>query len=385
MLRLLAILGLVLFVGISINQSFSQEVGLATFQETAQIVVDKTISENVTASITLQSTSIQEMQIPSELEKKIRENDRVIAVILTNEDNCVLGVFDESCIMINVSRDETDKGIIAIQEDARQIGDSLIEEINDFFDTDAEFHSVFIHHRDEVNVALDTSGVVSGRGAVSAVYTMPQESTDSMYEKISAILIPRIIRDSGGFYDTATFLSKDESSKVTFSIIPIDNTSLFQLKVSKVYSGEAQSISQINPLKYLDTSQLKRSEYFSGGFYPLNSVIQTVILSPENMRVSKVSGLEVPTEMIDGELIPTDLTIKGWVFDPKEGEMIQGMYLFGKDTQVTSEELHFTINEINSNDNSVTQQEEFDDSIIVIIIVIVAAGAAAFYLRGYRR
>jgi len=57
MQKKLFFLALIVLIGISTNYSYSQEVRLATFQETAQIIVDKSISQNVTASITLQSTS----------------------------------------------------------------------------------------------------------------------------------------------------------------------------------------------------------------------------------------------------------------------------------------------------------------------------------------
>ena len=151
----------------------------------------------------LQSTSIQEIRIPAELEQKIREDDRIKAVIVTNQDQCVLGVFDESCIMINVERDPADKGIIEIQDATKEDCRSYIDEINQAFDTNAEFHSVFVHSDDQSNKALETSGIISGRGMISAVYTMTMEDTNSMYEKISAILFPKIIRDGGGFYNVA--------------------------------------------------------------------------------------------------------------------------------------------------------------------------------------
>ena len=73
----IAVIGIAVF---SINYAYSQEIGLATFQEMAQVIVDKSISQNVTASITLQSTSIQEIKIPAELEQKIRENDKRTAI-----------------------------------------------------------------------------------------------------------------------------------------------------------------------------------------------------------------------------------------------------------------------------------------------------------------
>ena len=40
-------LTLIILIGISTNYAYSQEVSLATFQETAQIIVDKNISQNV--------------------------------------------------------------------------------------------------------------------------------------------------------------------------------------------------------------------------------------------------------------------------------------------------------------------------------------------------
>ena len=166
-----------------------------------------------------------------------------------------------------------------------------IDEINQVFDTDAKIHSVFIHTQDESNIALETSGIVSGSGMVSAVYTMPMEDTNSMYEKISAMLIPKIIRDEGGFYNVAKDLSFEENAKMTFSLIPLDSKSLLQLKLSVDYPNKATSISEISPLELLKIESLKRSNYFSVGFYPLNSIIQVVVLSPENTNVSDVKGI----------------------------------------------------------------------------------------------
>jgi len=385
MQKKLFLLALIVLIGISTNYSYSQEVSLATFQETAQIIIDKSISQNVTASITLQSTSIQEIKIPAELEQKIREDKRIKAIILTNQDRCIIGVVDQSCIMINVERNPADKGIFVIQDSTKEIAESYIDEINQTFDTDAKFHSVFIHTDDETNKALGTSGIVSGKGIISAVYTMPMEDTNSMYEKISAILIPKTIRDAGGFYNVAKDLSFEENSKMTFSLIPSDSKSLLQLKLSVVYSNKATTISEISPLEFLNIENLKRSDYFSTGFYPLNSIIQVVILSPENTNVSDVRGNIVPTQIIDNEKIPTDITKEGWIFDPEEGQRIQGKYIFGEKASVSKEELKFSLG---GSQLQTIQSEtvEFDESIVVVIIItIVAIAAAIFYLKGYKK
>jgi len=383
MQKIIALFVLAGIFTITTNYAFSQDVSLATFQETAQVLIDKSRSQDVTASITLQTTSIQEIKIPSDLEKKIREDKRITSVIITNQQQCILGVVDDSCILINVKRDPSDKGIIEIQDSTKAIAELFIDEINQTFDTDAQFHSVFLHSDDEINRTLETSGAVSGRGIVSAVYIMPMEDTSSMYEKISAILIPKEIRDSGGFYETAKNLSTEDNAKVTFSIIPFNNTSLLQLKLSVDYPQAASNLTKLAPLEFLGTDELKRSEYFSSGFYPLNSIFQIVILSAEPTTISNVKGDIIPTQMIDGEKIPTELDQKGWIFDPENGEIIQGKYIFGKETSIDGADLVFSLGE---DEPTSTEEVTLDESIIILAIIIVGGiGAVVFFLGGYKK
>ena len=369
---LIVIIGFSFFGLIDVH---AQEVKLATFQETAQVFFDQLISGNVTASITLQSTSNQEIRIPSELEQKIRENERIIAVILTNEEQCVLGVQYDACILINISRVESEKGIFAIQDSAKEIGNSIIDDVNRVLDTNAEFHSVYIIPVGEATRELETSGVVSGKGTVSIVYTLPKEDTYSMYEKISTILIPSVIRESGGFYDIARKLSSEDNAAMTFSILPRENSSLYQLKLSVDYPGFS-NYDLISPLEFLKTDELKRSNYFSDDFYPLNSILLVVILLSEATSVNEVNANIVPSQVVGGEKIPTDLTVDGWIFDPESGNKIDGKYLFGEKFSVSKNELLFTLGSAQLNDSSL---------LVIIIIVILAGGAAAFYLKGYKK
>jgi len=376
---------LVALIGISGIYAYAQEMSLATFQETAQVIIDKNISQNVTASITLQSTSIQEIKIPAELEQRIRENENISAITLTNQNQCVLGVNNESCILINVKRNPDDRNFLQVQNRTLQIAEEFIDEINRVFDTKAELHSTFIHVNDDTSAALETSGVISGRGTISAVYTMPMEDTDSMYEKMSSILIPKIIREAGGFYDVAKNLSSQDYSKMTFSIIPTENKSLLQLRLSVDYPQKASEINKVSPLEFLKTNELKRSDYFSSGFYPLNSIIQVVILDSEDVKISDVKGNITPTQIIGDERIPTDVTEKGWVFDPHEGKSIQGKYIFGKDTTIYKKELEFLVEKVQLQIKQ-PEKTEFDESItVVIVITIIAIVAAMFYLKGYKK
>ena len=387
MLKIIFVISIIMVIGISTNYAHSQEIGLSTFQESAQVIIDKKISNKSITSITLLSSNLQEIKIPTELEQKIRENERVQAVVITNQNNCVLGVKDyESCIIINIERNPEDKGINAIQDSTREIADLYIHEVNQVFDTNAKFFQTYIHTSDETNQALGTSGIISGYRTISAVYTMPMQDTDYMYDKLSTMLLSKSIRDGEGFYNVAKTLSEDENAKMSFSIIPSESKSLLQLRISVENPIESQiegTITKINPLEFFNIENLNRSDYFSPGNYPLNSIFQIVILANDEMNVSDVRGNIIPTQMIDGIEIPIEITKKGWVFDPQKGEQIQGKYIFGESTSINENELKFSLGGSNL---QYKEEIKLDESItVVIIITIVSIGAAIFYLKGYKK
>lgn len=367
---------------------YAQEPKVTTFQETAQLLIDPVNSKNITASITLQTTNNQEIRVSSELNERILSSQDILVVLITNEGQCVLGVIDEACIMINMSTDKIEGGIFAIQDTARVVGDSLIDEINEAFDTDATFHSAFIHSQAEVNIALETSGVVSGHGTVSAVYTMPKEDTFSMYEKISTVLLPTEIREAGGFFDVAKKLSQNKDSTMTFSIIPNEEKSLYQLKVSLDNTDVPSSIENIKTLEYFKTTELKKSEYFSDEFYPLSSIVQVVVFSQKPMQEVIINTNKIPYSTIEGEKIPQVLTINGWIFDGDSNRLI-AKYLFGTMTTASSNELELEISyeqRDTPEPNEIENTIELDESLMfIVIIIIVAVGASAFYLKGYKK
>ena len=387
MLKIIMIIMCVWIIAISTNSAYSQEINLATFQESAQLLIDNKISQETITSITLLSSNIQEIKIPMEFEQKIRDDKRIQAIVVTNENNCVLGVVDQSCILINIERNVEDKGIIAIQDNSKITGNSYIDDINQIFDTNAEFFQVFIHTVAETNQALDTSGIISGTGTISVVYTMPMEDTYSMYEKISSMLISKQIRESGGFYNIARNLSTEENAKMSFSIIPTEAKTLSQLRVSVSNPTEnlmekLETNAEINPMEFFKIKDLGRSEYFSTGNYPLNSIFQIIILSDEEKTISNVRGNIIPTLNVDGIEMPTEITKDGWVFDPKNGTKIQGKYIFGERVSINENELKFSLSEKNMR----TNEMELDESIIVVgIITIISIGAAIFYLKGYKK
>ena len=391
MYKFAILMSVAVFLLFATNFAYAQKPQLATFQEISQVIVDQKLSNNVTASVTLQTTSNQEIRIPSELEQKILDTKGLIAVVVTSEERCVLGVEFDSCILINISREGIEGGIIAIQDRAKEVGNSLIDELNTALDTDAKFHSVFVHFEDDANVALGTSGAVSGRGTVSAVYTMSKEDTASMYEKLTAILLPQVIRDSGGFYNTAKNLASQPNAKMTFSILPQNQIALYQIKLTVDYPNSADDVKKVDPLRFLMIEKLERSNYFSQGFYPLNSLFQLVVLTQEPLRVKEVNSKIIPTILRDDEKFPEDITQKGWSFISESGDKIEAMYLFGKDFAATKDELVLILTSVDSTEpikENIAKpiSEEIDLSQVYIIVGIVAAAAVAiaFYLKGFR-
>ena len=384
MLKVIILIMCVGIIGISTNSAYSQEFDLSTFQESAQVFIDYRISQETITSITLLSSNIQEIKIPMEFEQKIREDKRIQAIVVTNENNCVLGVTDQSCILINIERNPEDKGIRAIQDNSRITGDTYIDEINQMLDTNAKFFQVFIHTAAETNQALDTSGLISGTGTISAVYTMPMEDTHAMYEKISSMLISKQIRESGGFYNISKNLSTENNAKMSFTMIPTESKTVSQLRVSvndPIKSTSEKIETEINPLEFFKIKNLNRSEYFSTGNYPLNSLFQIIILSNEDKTVSNLKGNIIPTITVDEIEIPTEVTKNGWIFDPKNGTQIQGKYIFGEKTSINENELTFSLSEKNMQTNEI----KLDELIIVGIIAVISIGVAVFYLKGYKK
>ena len=94
MLKTICVLAIIGIIGISTNYVYSQEIGLATFQESAQIVIDRKINQESIASITLSSSNLQEIKIPSELEIiSFNESKSKISIFLNSICSLILDKF----------------------------------------------------------------------------------------------------------------------------------------------------------------------------------------------------------------------------------------------------------------------------------------------------
>jgi hypothetical protein len=377
--RVLGLIVLIFVLGYT-GIVLAEEARFATFHETATILVDQRISNNVTASVSLQTTSLHEFKIPPSLDQKIRNNTDIVAVVITNENQCVLGVQEDICILVNVRRIEGEGGIKAAQQKAREAGDSVIGDINDFFGLETEFHSTFIHYDDKANQELGTQGQVSGRGTVSAVYTASFQNTDFMFNRVSSALIPTQIRNLGGFYDIAQTLSKDDASRMTFTILPQGPLSVMQLKVSENYPGVAKNLVTVEPLKYLKVDQIKKSDYYNVGFFPLNSIVQVVILPDDETAQASANSI-ISATVKNNQTIPASLDTSGWFFNSNSGEKIEAMYLFGKEFSADSTDLKITFGKETP---AILLGIGMQEIAILIGIGAAAIGAVVYYLKGIK-
>ena len=372
------------------------------FQESATIIYDQRLSETIITSIGFETTSNEDIEFPDKLIEKINSNEKIKAVVFTNAGECVIGVTTEQqCIMISFNYEELrgDGGIRKVQESAREMAELLIDDLNNVFRTDTEFHSIFIHTKDDTNSALQTSGVISGLGAVSATFVTDKRSTDFLFTDLTGVLIPKTIRDGGGFLDISKKLSKNDDSIISISIIPNGGSNIYLFKVAIEIEKENMNVGFLDPLELLGISEISRTEYFENKNVPLNSVIQLIIIPNETIKVSAIS-----THAITDVTKLENLMKKGWFLSSPAGEMIDLRFLFGTDKTVLANELRvetapwdmqeemtlYSVEDIKNetaevNEENKSNNEEGQTQYAVLgIIIVVGIGAVIFYLKGYK-
>ncbi len=269
----------------------------------------------------------------------------------------------------------------------------MINDINKAFLLDATFNSAFVNPKGELSRALGTSGSVSGNRTISVVYTAPQQKSSYLFDQLTSVLMPTQIRDAGGFYDVAKKMADSTNSTVTFAITPTTSgQSIYQLQVSAQTPNKGE-VTSISPLDLFGVSTLSRSSYFSGGFFPLNSLFEISIISNNYTTITNHGGDITPTTFRNGQKIPSDLTQPGWIFEPDSGQQITGIYLFGTTTSVSSDDLTLTLgsgstsqpNQSLTNSSTTNTTQTGPDYSTYALIGIVIAGGAAVYLFMKRR
>ena len=401
-LSLGAIFGIILIMPFASGQLFEK----ATFQESALVIYDQQYSNSVITSIGLETISNQEIKFTDELIKKINDNEKIRAVVFTNAGECVIGVTsEEQCIMINFDYQQLkgDAGIRMVQDSARAMGNELIDQLNEELGVDSEFHSTFIHTVDDANLLLETSGVISGRGAVSATFTMPKQSTDFLFTDLAGKLVSKDIRDGQGFYDISKKLSKNDEAIISVSIIKTGDENLFIFKVTNEMKEVADEISRINVLENFGVNEISRSDVFDGKNVPLNSVIHLVVIPSEPAKIDTIA-----THAITDLTTLENISKRGWFFSSPAGNSIDAKFLFGQSKVIPQDELRveigpwdgkselsfYSVEDIPQNEKEEYQsmedfgkKESNDDQsqyAVLAIIIVIGIGAAVFYLKGYK-
>ena len=423
---------------ILLPEAFSQEFSKATFSESIVVVYDlslyketgnflvKKSAGDVEVAIGLQSTSNEDFKFSDEFIAKVKSEDIVQSIAFTNMVEidhtgtligCLPGVEDdEQCILVNLNLDEIKKFITEedlldksgrinrVQIESQRIGDSLIDEINNSFGLNAKFHSVFLQ---PVNDESTKNKIVS------AVYVSEKQSSIDMLNNFSDLLITDKITNGGGFYDIAKEFAKDETrdltlysgeivgqtitpSTLSLTIFPTDDGMRYLLNVSVTYYNAASNIAEIDPLEYLNITELQRSKYFEGEFVPLDSLLDVLILTPEAEPVMIGSA---NTNVIEKISNVSDISNQGWFFDSSYGDFIAGKFLFGKNSSVSNDELKLEIIQWDGSTEAkiqssvleevtldqVTQEENFQSQyVILVVIIVVAVAAAIYYMKGYK-
>jgi len=313
------------------------------FKEVATIVIDEK-DDKMMISYSLLSKDKEDFQIPDSLEAKILGTEKIVSIIYTSEEKCAPThlFFDATCIMINIPYSNVEGASFKEkQQTAREIGDSVIDDINlAFFElhkgTHVEFHSVVVQ--------TDYDVTTENEAVLSVVYTMHNLPSKLLFNMFIIQNITDEIRMTGGFFNHAKDLSVDENSEFKFSMIVEPTRILYSLHLSVISSDNEIELNNFSPLDLLHVDKLNRSKLFADGFYPLNSIVHVIIYSEEQLQVIKTSS-----EIIASMGNANELQKNGWYFisnklaSDDEINKLDLRYLFGKTNSVDKQQLLLSI------------------------------------------
>ena len=156
------------------------------FRESATIAIDQK-NDKITVFYSLMSKDKKDFQIPDSFEAKILNTEQIATIVYTNAESCAVGVINKTCILINIPINTLD--VVDYKEKqkvVREIGDSIIDDINQVFDTNAEYHSV---------VAQTSYDLTNEEGPVlSAIYTMQKISAKNSNNRLKPICVHCLTR-----------------------------------------------------------------------------------------------------------------------------------------------------------------------------------------------
>jgi len=329
-----------------------------SLQEQFQVIIDRTTLKNK-ISLGWLSTDQNHIRLPYTLEN-ISSNPKIVSFTITNEFACAPTELDKACIIIEIEREGLGDNVPEIIKNTREIIDKTF--LSGKGDTvlyfEPEFHSATIEQKltfDELKESLVSR----------AVYTIQKQQTDRMFPTLSNLLSVDI-KTSEGFYSNAKKLSENTFSDFTLTLVPLEDKMLRTLHISVTCSNELRTwpvcdegnISEqiargyISPLDLLqvhnedelefEIKNISRSKIFADEFSPLNSIIQVLIYSDENLQVKSVNSKIIKKMESIG-----DIQESGWFFVSNGGKAIDARYIFGQEFSVSKNSLGFSIGPYN--------------------------------------
>ena len=331
-----------------------------SYQEQFQIIIDQTGFKN-RISIGMLSTDPNDIRLPDYIEA-ISSNPRIVSFTLTNKFGCIPGEIERACVSINIHRAGLGDTFPEISKNAREIADKIVADGVILFAP--VFHSVTIQ---------ETTGIDGNKTLVAKVlYTTNKQPTNKLFSALANLLISGDIRSGGGFYDNAEKLSENYYSEFDVTLIPFENGVLRSVYVSLTCSDKidvlpncstgnfnpiddshqltiAEQVNyenvdmpvgliEVSPLDFIQAESMSRSEIFGDEFLPLNSIIQILVFSEQNLQVKSVNSNVIEKLQHLG-----DIQESGWFFSSKSGNKIDGRFIFGSEQSMSSSDLAFLI------------------------------------------
>jgi len=346
-----------------------------SLKEFLQIIIDQRESKN-RISVSLISTSQSDIKLPDEIEA-VSSNPKIFSMKVTNEFACAPTQIDKACVFIEVERDGLGNNLVEIRKNAREIADKIVADGVIIFEP--KFYSITIQPKGGLSeVELKRLGIKGE--VVNVVYTIHKQPTGQLFTALNAMLLSNDIRTSGGFYNIAEKLSGNYFSEFAVTVTPLEDYMLRELHISLLCSNEIRELincerlyseviagdqegkideqiarGYVSPLDFIQVENISRSKIFSSEFLPLNSVIQVLILSEDDLQVKSVNSNVI--EDLQGL---DDIQENGWFFISEAGKIIDARYIFGQESSVSKNDLAFSIGSYSENDIGIKEVEYSD-------------------------
>jgi len=343
-----------------------------SLREHLQIIIDQREFIN-RISIGLMSANPTDIKLPENIES-ISSNPKIFSMTVTNEFGCAPTKIDKACVIIEVEGEGLGDNLAEMKKNAREIADKIVADGVIIFAP--EYYSTLLQPKS--GLSMDDLKRLGEKGAVAkVVYTIHKQPTSQLFPALSTMLLNNDIRSSGGFYNIAEKLSENYFSEFTVVITPGENDMLRELHVTLLCSNETRELvncerfysalipgseegtidkqiarGDISPLDFIQVENISRSKIFLDEFLPLNSIIQIMILSDEDLQVKSVNSNVIKNLQNIG-----DIQENGWFFISKDGQEIDARYIFGKESSVSKNDLAFSIGPNYGNDIEIKEVE----------------------------